>query len=74
MSRLNVIRAWKDEEYFGSLSEAERMLLPQNPVGFVVLSDDELRGAKGAALGSCHTCLTGTTTACEANTLTITPP
>lgn len=73
MSRLDVIRAWKDEEYFGSLSEAERVLLPQNPAGFVELSDDELRGAQGAALGSCHTCITGDAiVCCETTTTTLT--
>jgi mersacidin/lichenicidin family type 2 lantibiotic len=42
---LNVIRAWKDEEYFSSLSEAEQELIPQNPAGFVALSDDDLSSA-----------------------------
>ena len=75
MTKLEIIRAWKDEEYFGSLSEADRVLLPQNPAGFVELSDDELRGAQGAALGSCHTCITGNAIACEAGVaLTVSPP
>lgn len=74
MSRLDVIRAWKDEEYFGSLSETERVLLPQNPAGFVELSDDELEGATGAVYGSCHTCFTGITLTCDnTNTLTVLP-
>jgi len=42
MSTLNIIRAWKDEEYRSSLSEAERALLPENPVGLVELTDGEL--------------------------------
>lgn len=76
MSGLNIIRAWKDEEYFSSLSESERVLLPQNPVGFVELLDDELRsatgGAEGAVVGSCHTCLTGFAATCDL-TLTVSP-
>ena len=72
MSRLDVIRAWKDEEYFSSLSETEKVLLPQNPAGFVELSDDELRGAQGVALGSCHTCITGNAIACDTTTTTST--
>ena len=72
MTKLNIIRAWKDEEYFSSLSETERVLLPQNPAGFVELSDDELRGAQGAAVGSCHTCITNHAITCDATTTTST--
>ncbi len=78
MSRTNIIRAWKDEEYFSSLSESERVLLPQNPAGFVELLDDELSsaagGREGAALGSCHTCFTGLATTCDPAFLTVSPP
>ncbi len=74
MTKLDIIRAWKDEEYFGSLSETERVLLPQNPAGFVELSDDELRGAQGAALGSCHTCITGNAITCDATTTSTLSP
>lgn len=42
MSKLDVIRAWKDEEYFNKLSESERSLLPANPVGLVELTDQDL--------------------------------
>ena len=75
MSRLNVIRAWKDEEYFSSLSETERVLLPQNPAGLVELSDDELGGAGGAqggVVGSCYSCITCITIACDPS-LTVSP-
>ncbi len=69
MSRLDVVRAWKDEEYFSSLSETERGSLPQNPAGLVELSDAELGSAEGgepftttiftiSALGSCYSCVT----------------
>ena len=72
MKKLDVIRAWKDEEYFSSLSETEKVLLPQNPAGFVELADDELRGAQGAAVGSCHTCITGDAIICCDTTTTTT--
>ena len=42
MSRRDIIRAWKDEEYRESLSEAERALLPENPAGIIELSDTDL--------------------------------
>ena len=33
MSKIDIIRAWKDEAYRQSLSEAERTRLPENPAG-----------------------------------------
>lgn len=48
MSKIDVIRAWKDEEYLASLSEAERAMLPSSPVGFMELSDPELEAISGA--------------------------
>ena len=47
MSQVNVIRAWKDEEYRLSLSEAERAALPQNPAGLVELPEADLANAAG---------------------------
>ncbi|MGO8790101.1 MAG: mersacidin/lichenicidin family type 2 lantibiotic [Terriglobia bacterium] len=47
MSHRNIVRAWKDEEYRMSLSEAERSRLPENPVGAVELTDADLAGAAG---------------------------
>ncbi len=47
MSNLNIVRAWKDEEYFNQLSESERSLLPKNPAGVVELSDQDLVQAEG---------------------------
>ena len=83
MSRLDIIRAWKDEEYLSGLSEAERVLIPQNPAGLVELSDAELGSAEGgdpftttiftiSALGSCYTCVTCPVTTCVTITIPIT--
>ncbi|OLE96798.1 MAG: hypothetical protein AUG75_15990 [Cyanobacteria bacterium 13_1_20CM_4_61_6] len=47
MRENDIIRAWKDEEYRQSLSEAERILLPQHPAGIVELSDGELMYVTG---------------------------
>ena len=71
MTKLEIIRAWKDEEYRSSLSEAEQELIPQNPAGFVALSDDDLSSAKGAVLGSCYACFSCRTMDCD-NTVTAT--
>jgi mersacidin/lichenicidin family type 2 lantibiotic len=47
MSNRNTIRAWKDEDFRLSLSEAERRLLPRHPAGLIEVSDEELRGVAG---------------------------
>ena len=50
MSKLDVVRAWKDEDYRMSLSEAERRMLPCNPAGLIEISDRDL-GAVGGGTG-----------------------
>jgi mersacidin/lichenicidin family type 2 lantibiotic len=47
MNTRNIIRAWKDEEYRLSLSEAERALLPEHPAGLIELGDADLEAAAG---------------------------
>jgi len=47
MSNMNIIRAWKDEDYRLSLSEAERALLPEHPAGLIELSGAEMDGVAG---------------------------
>jgi mersacidin/lichenicidin family type 2 lantibiotic len=44
---MDIIRAWKDEGYRNSLSEAERAALPENPAGIVELSDEDMQIAWG---------------------------
>src|SRR5919199_996646 len=39
MSHIDIIRAWKDEEYRASLSEAELAQLPENPAGLIEIAD-----------------------------------
>jgi mersacidin/lichenicidin family type 2 lantibiotic len=48
MSHVDIIRAWKDEEYRSSLSDAERALLSDKPVGLIELTDAELGAVAGA--------------------------
>jgi mersacidin/lichenicidin family type 2 lantibiotic len=52
MSHNNIIRAWKDEEYRRSLTEAERAVLPEHPGGFVDLGDADLAVIQGGMLNS----------------------
>ena len=47
MSTLDIIRAWKDEEYRLSLDETERTLLPAHPTGLVELTDADLEQVAG---------------------------
>ena len=49
MSINDVIRAWEDAEYRNSLSNDERAVLPDSPVGAIELTEDELTEVMGAA-------------------------
>jgi mersacidin/lichenicidin family type 2 lantibiotic len=51
MTNVEIVRAWKDEDYRLSLSDAQRASLAANPVGMVDLSDLELESAAG---GCCN--------------------
>jgi mersacidin/lichenicidin family type 2 lantibiotic len=44
---MDIIRAWKDEEYRLSLTEEQRALLPDNPAGQLELSDADLESVTG---------------------------
>lgn len=47
MSKLDVIRAWKDAEYRSSLTEDQRAMLPDSPAGGLDLSDLDLDSVAG---------------------------
>ena len=49
-----IIRAWKDEDYFDNLNEEQRSLLPDNPVGIVELSDDDMEIVTGGRYDRSH--------------------
>jgi mersacidin/lichenicidin family type 2 lantibiotic len=46
--KIDIIRAWKDEEYRSSLSSEEQAMLPANPAGSIELSDADLESVHGA--------------------------
>ena len=56
MSHPNIIRAWKDEEYRRSLSEAERALLPGHPAGLVELTEADMSRTEGGLSGDPNGC------------------
>jgi mersacidin/lichenicidin family type 2 lantibiotic len=55
MSKIDIVRAWKDEDYCSSLSDAERAELPDNPAGLVELSFADLKEVGGATILFCAT-------------------
>lgn len=54
--RIDVIRAWKDEDYYLSLSEGERAELPANPAGVIELSAHDLRNIAGGSDSTVEAC------------------
>jgi mersacidin/lichenicidin family type 2 lantibiotic len=47
MKKIDVIRAWRDEEYRNSLSPEERASLPENPAGVAMVQDSVLASITG---------------------------
>jgi len=47
MSVLDIIHAWKDEDYRRGLTEAERSRVPDHPAGLVELENADLDPATG---------------------------
>jgi mersacidin/lichenicidin family type 2 lantibiotic len=60
VAKIDIVRAWKDEEYRASLADAERALLPPNPAGLIDLDDGEMKKVLGAG-GGMHPTTTATT-------------
>jgi mersacidin/lichenicidin family type 2 lantibiotic len=48
VAKIDIVRAWKDEEYRASLTDAERALLPPNPAGLIDLDDEEMKQVLGS--------------------------
>jgi len=57
MKKREVIRAWRDGEYYSSLSSAERAALPESPASVIDISDDALASISGGCsyVGTCPT-------------------
>ena len=47
--KVDVVRAWRDEEYRNSLTEEERASLPENPAGTAVVEDSVLHTLAGGS-------------------------
>lgn len=62
MKKIDVVRAWRDEEYRNSLTEEERACLPENPAGMAVVEDSVLKTISGGCGGypnstAVHSCV-----------------
>lgn len=47
ISDIDVVRAWKDEEYRNSLTEVQRAQLPDNPAELIDLADVDIAVVRG---------------------------
>ena len=56
MSKANIIRAWKDEEFRNGLSDAEREMIPENPAGLMELTDEALDVVAGGLVVAANSC------------------
>ena len=53
MRKTDLVRAFRDEDYFLSLTAAERASLPPHPAAMIEVSEDELRAVAGATTEAC---------------------
>ena len=47
MKKKQILEAWRNEEYYLSLSEEERARIPEHPSGIVGVEDDILKAITG---------------------------
>jgi mersacidin/lichenicidin family type 2 lantibiotic len=47
VSKVDIVRAWKDEEYRASLTDEERAQLPEHPAGLIELANEEMKAVLG---------------------------
>ena len=62
MSKADVIRAWKDPDYRGTLGASELAALPENPAGTIELTDDDLDASEVGFATTYWTCTCTTVT------------
>lgn len=48
--KIDVVRAWRDEEYRNSLTPEELATLPESPAGIATVDETALRSVMGGAL------------------------
>ncbi len=60
MKKLDIARAWRDEDYYLTLTEAERASLPANPAAAITVTNGNLRVVNAGSLTSIINSCTGT--------------
>jgi mersacidin/lichenicidin family type 2 lantibiotic len=55
MSDLDIVRAWKDEEFHLSLTDDQRAMLPSHPAGPIELDEELDRDSKAPPTHFCFT-------------------
>jgi mersacidin/lichenicidin family type 2 lantibiotic len=55
MKKNQILAAWRDEEYYLSLSDEERAQIPEHPAGALDVEDDLLRTITGGCGGGYYT-------------------
>jgi mersacidin/lichenicidin family type 2 lantibiotic len=70
MSNIDIIRAWKDEDYRNSLTEDQRSQLPENPAGMLELSNSEMESLKGGMMNNPSAACTRVPYACNGDSKT----
>ena len=58
MKKHQILTAWRDEEFFLSLSDEERAQIPEHPAGALEVEDDILRSVTGGCGTKLFTCPT----------------
>jgi mersacidin/lichenicidin family type 2 lantibiotic len=53
MKKIDLARAFRDEDYYLSLTESERASLPSHPAAMIEVSEHELRAVAGATTEAC---------------------
>lgn len=58
MSHRKIVRAWRDYDFWLSLSEGERARIPENPAGVIELMDAEMEFVAGGSdtTDTCGSC------------------
>jgi mersacidin/lichenicidin family type 2 lantibiotic len=67
MANIDIIRAWKDEEYRNGLSEEQRSQLPENPAGMVELTNTSME----TIVGGNQQIISGGTVVLQRQTITV---
>ena len=52
MKTIDIVRAWKDEDYRSTLTPAQVRELPANPAGLVALQDSDLVNVTGGSVSA----------------------